>query len=196
MIKLIRDLIAALIFSILFALVFRTWFFAPYMVPTSSMVETIQAGDHVFVNKHAYGYHLPFLEKTLVRKSVQRGDIVAFSYHLNPRVDYIKRVIGVPGDKVKIEGEMVFVNGESEPTEFLYYDPAMLPLPENMEVEVPEEKLWVMGDNRRNSKDSRYWGVVDVERVEGKVIMIFWSHDPEKPLTEGYNTDRIGIFLN
>ncbi len=196
MIKLIRDWIAALIFSIIFALIFRTWFYAPYRVPTGSMVQTIQVGDHVFVNKHAYGFHIPFLEDPLAQKSVQREDVVVFTYPTTIRVDYIKRVIGIPGDTIQIVGETVYINGEPERMDYLYYDPDLLPLPEDIEVVVPKGKLWVMGDNRRDSKDSRYWGFVDIENVLGKAEIIFWSHNPKMPLTKGHRYDRIGIRLH
>ena len=194
--KTVRDLIAALLFSVIAAIVFRTWFLSPYKVPTSSMYQTIQAGDHIFVNRHAYGYHFPFLDVKIAEKPIRRGDIVVFSFPLSPRIDYIKRVVGIPGDQIQIIGETVFVNGEQETMDYLYYDPELLSLPENIEIEVPDGKLWVMGDNRRNSKDSRYLGFIDVSRVQGKAVFVFWNHDPESDLTEGYQLDRIGIRLD
>ncbi len=193
--SLMRDWIGALILALVAALVFRTWFYTPYKVPTSSMIHTIQVGDHIFVNKHAYGYYSPFSGLRISARNVNRGDIVVFPYPVDPQVEYIKRVIGIGGDEIQIEGETVYINGELENTIYLYFDPELLKLPENIEVTVPEGKLWVMGDNRRNSKDSRYWGFVDETSVEGKAEMVFWSHDPSKNITEGYRFDRIGTFL-
>jgi signal peptidase I len=196
MTKLIKDWITAFSFAIVAAVTFRTWFLSPYSIPTSSMVHTIEIGDHIFVNKHAYGYILPFTNQRVFQKKVQRGDVIVFPYPLEPKLDYIKRVIGIPGDEIRIIGETVFVNGIEEQIDYLYFDPAFLTLPENIVTTVPVGKLWVMGDNRRNSKDSRFWGFVDENTVEGKAVLIFWSHDPEKNLGEGYRFDRIGTFFH
>lgn len=191
----IRDWIGALTLAIVAAIVFRTWFYAPYKVPTSSMLHTIQVGDHVFVNKHAYGFYSPFSDQRLLPQKVKRGDIIVFPYPIDPQISYLKRVVAVGGDEVQIIGETVYINGELEDTGYLYFDPDLLKLPENIKIIVPEGKLWVMGDNRRNSKDSRYWGFVDEDTIEGKARMIFWSHDPSKKITEGYRFERIGIFF-
>lgn len=194
--KAIKDWITAFCFAIIAALMFRTWFFAPYSIPTSSMAKTIEKGDHLFINKHAYGFSFPLNEQRLFKKPIARGDVIIFPYPVDTRIDYIKRVIGIPGDTIKIIGETVFVNGDEEDTEYLYFDPSLLSLPEDMEITIPEGKLWVMGDNRRNSKDSRFWGFVDESTVIGKATLIFWSHDPDQSLFEGYNFQRIGIWID
>lgn len=194
--KAIRDWTAALCLAIIAAFVFRSWFFAPFNVQTESMAKTIQKGDHLFISKHAYGFDIPFLDKALNQRKVERGDIIVFPFPLDPDQNHIKRVIGVSGDTIKIIGETVFINGIEEETDYLYFDPALLTLPEHIEVTVPDGKLWVMGDNRRNSKDSRFWGFVDEATVIGKAEIIFWSHNPNKSLLEGYDFDRIGIILD
>jgi len=193
--KVIRDWVAALCFAVIAALIFRTWFYTPYSIPSSSMAQTIKIGDHAFVNKNAYGFYVPFTDAKLFPEKVSRGDIVVFPYPLDLQIDYIKRGIGIPGDEIKIIGETVYINGIEEQTDYLYYDSAFLTLPENISILVPEGKLWVMGDNRRNSKDSRFWGFVNEKSVTGKAVLIFWSHNPEKNLFEGYDFDRIGIRL-
>lgn len=193
--KVIKDWVVALVFAIIAALFFRTWFYTPYSIPTSSMSQTIEIGDHIFIDKHSYGFVIPFTEKKLLKDNVKRGDVIVFPYPIEPRIDYVKRVIGIPGDEIKIVGETVYVNGKEEDTSYLYFDPKLLTIPENIQTTVPEGKLWVMGDNRRNSKDSRFWGFVDEKTVIGKATMIFWSHDPEESIFSGYKLDRIGTTI-
>ncbi|MBU3914519.1 signal peptidase I [bacterium] len=193
--KTIRDWVEALIFALVVALVFRTWLYAPYRVPTGSMIHTIEIGDHLFVNKHAYGFTIPFTDIKLFRSSVQRGDIVVFPFPKNPSIDFIKRVIATGGDTIEVAGEKVFVNNEAEKDDYVYYDKNLLSVPENIKITVPEGKLWVMGDNRRNSKDSRYWGFVDEKTVEGRGAIIYWSHNPNMSLLTGYSLGRIGSQL-
>ncbi|MCG8337321.1 MAG: signal peptidase I [Proteobacteria bacterium] len=193
--KVIKDWVIALCFAIIAALFFRTWFYTPYSIPTSSMSQTIEIGDHIFIDKHTYGFSIPFTEKKIFKNNVSRGDIIVFPYPIEPRIDYVKRVIGIPGDEIQIFGETVFINGEEEDAGYLYFDPKLLTIPENIKTIVPKGKLWVMGDNRRNSKDSRFWGFVDENTVIGKATMIFWSHDPEENIFGGYKLDRIGTIV-
>jgi len=193
--KTIREWVEALIFALLVAMVFRTWLYAPYRVPTGSMIHTIEIGDHLFVNKHAYGFVVPFTDIRLFRSKVQRKDIVVFPYPEDPSIDFIKRIVAVGGDTIEIMGESVYVNGELEKADYVFYDETLMTLPEHIKVKVPEGKLWAMGDNRRNSKDSRSWGFVDESTVEGKGVIIYWSHDPQQNLFSGYRFNRIGRFL-
>ncbi|MDT8446561.1 MAG: signal peptidase I [bacterium] len=193
--KTIREWTEALLFAAVVAFVFRTWLYAPYRVPTGSMIHTIEIGDHIFVNKHAYGYVVPLTDITLATSPVKRHDIIVFPYPEDPSTDFIKRAIAVGGDRVKLEGEKVYVNGELEEASFTYYDPDLIGLPMNREFVVPQGKIWVMGDNRRNSRDSRYWGFVDESTVAGKGVVIYWSHHSDKSLFEGYRLERIGKFL-
>lgn len=190
--KTIREWVEALIFALIVAMIFRTWLYAPYRVPTGSMIHTIEIGDHLFVNKHAYGFVVPFTDIKLFPSEVERKDIVVFPYPEDPSIDFIKRIIAVGGDELEIIGESVYVNGKLEKGDYLFYDDTLMALPEHIKVTVPEGKLWAMGDNRRNSKDSRSWGFVDEKTVEGKGVIIYWSHDPEHSLLSGYRFDRIG----
>lgn len=194
--KVIREWVEALLFALIIALIFRTWLYAPYRVPTGSMIHTIEIGDHLFVNKHAYGYVIPFSNKVIFQSPIQRGDIVVFPYPEDPSIDFIKRVIATEGDKLEIIGETVYVNGEEEEAPYLFYDEDLISLPEHVKLTVPENKIWVMGDNRRNSKDSRSWGFVDKTDVVGKGVIIYWSHNPNRSLLTGYRFDRIGTRLN
>jgi len=193
--KTLREWTEALIFALVVAFVFRTWLYAPYRVPTGSMIHTIEIGDHIFVNKHAYGYVIPFTGNRLAASRVQRGNIVVFPYPEDPSIDFIKRVIGIGGDHVRLVGEDVYINGTKENSPQVYLDPALLGMPMDREFVVPEGKLWVMGDNRRNSKDSRYWGFVDETQVTGQGVVIYWSHDSNQSLLTGYRLGRIGRML-
>lgn len=193
--KSLREWTEALIFAGLVAFVFRTWLYAPYRVPTGSMIHTIEIGDHLFVDKHAYGFVVPFSEIKLFKSPVKRGDIIVFPYPEEPTTDFIKRAIAIGGDHVKIEGEQVFVNDKPEENTHQFYDSSLVGLPINLDFVVPEGKIWVMGDNRRNSRDSRYWGFVDESTVAGRGVVIYWSHHSDQSLLEGYRLERIGKFL-
>ncbi|MDH5559257.1 MAG: signal peptidase I [Deltaproteobacteria bacterium] len=194
--KTIREWLEALIFAGIVALIFRTWLYAPYRVPTGSMIHTIEIGDHIFVNKHSYGFIVPFTDYKLFPKEVHRKDIVVFPYPEDPSIDFIKRVIAIGGDEVEIIGEKVYINGNQEIEPYLYYDKRFAPVPGNRKFKVPDGNLWVMGDNRRNSKDSRYWGFVEEKMVQGKGMIIYWSHDPSSSIFGGYKLERIAKSLD
>ncbi len=189
--KAIREWVVAIFFVLIVVVIFRTWLYASYRVPTGSMIHTIEIGDYLLVNSHAYGFVVPFTKYKLFTSKVSRNDVVVFPYPENPEIDFIKRVIAVGGDEIQIIGETVFINGKQEEGEYIYYDDSRLTPPERIRTFVPEGKLWVMGDNRRNSKDSRYWGFVDESTVKGKGAVIFWSHDPNKSIFGGYRFERI-----
>src|SRR3989339_1011616 len=152
--KTIREWTEALLFAAIVAFIFRTWAWAPYRVPTGSMIHTIEIGDHIFVNKHAYGFVVPLTDTKLLISPVQKGDIIVFPYPEDPSIDFIKRAIAVGGDQVKLEGENVWVNGVLDQSPSLFFDDSLLGLPMERAFTVPQGKVWVMGDNRRNSRDS------------------------------------------
>jgi signal peptidase I len=186
--------IDAILFALIVVSFFRTWFYSPYRVPTGSMVHTIEKGDFLFANMHAYGYIIPFTKKKIFSKPIQRQDIAIFPFPQDPSINFIKRVIGIPGDRLEIKNEIVYINGEEldEPYKFL---DNTLPTGRNLIIDIPVGKYFVMGDNRRNSQDSRYWGYVDEDTIRGKGWFVFWSHSPEKNLFSGYNFYRIGQVL-
>lgn len=193
--KTLREWVEALIFALIVAVIFRTWIFAPYQVPTGSMIHTIEIGDHLFVSKFAYGLIVPFTDIKIFPSKVERGDIVVFIYPEDPSKNFVKRAIGLGGDTIEIVGEKVYINGELERGKYMYYDRNIYPIPERKKIEVPKGKLWVMGDNRRNSKDSRYWGFVEEKKVLGKGVIVYWNHDPRESLLSGYHLGRIGTLL-
>jgi signal peptidase I len=146
------------------------------------MKETLLIGDHILVNKFIYGIKIPFVQKTLIPiKEPRREDIIVFRYPENPKLDFIKRVIGVAGDTILIKNKKLFVNGKLVERPYaVFKDSYTIPSIYNKRdnygpVTVPENALFVMGDNRDNSKDSRFWGFVNLSAVKGKAFMIYWS---------------------
>ena len=161
------------------------------------MLQTIQIGDYIFASMYTYGLKLPFTDDKLLSQPVERGDIVIFPYPRDPSIDYIKRTIGLPGETLEIREDQVFINGErlDEPYAFFEGKQRLALGGDRISnfgpVTVPEGKLFVMGDNRYNSADSRFWGFLDVEQVMGKGRIIYWHHDPRESLFSGYRLDRL-----
>jgi signal peptidase I len=183
----IQEYIEAIIVAIMIALFLRTFIIQAFKIPSRSMVPTLLVGDHLLVNKFIYGVKIPFLRKTIIPvTNPKRGDIIVFIYPNDRSKDFIKRVIGVSGDTIEIKNKTIFLNDkEYTDTHGIYSDnviyPGSLQPRDNFgPVTVPPEKLFVMGDNRDESADSRYWGFVDLKDVEGKAMIIYWSWDREE----------------
>ena len=181
----IRENLEIIIIAVILAMFIRTFVVQAFKIPSGSMKDTLLVGDHLLVNKFIYGVKIPFTDgKTLVPVSEpERGDIVVFKYPQNPEKDYIKRVIGIEGDVVKIADKKLYVNGEAVNHDYARYTddtvyPAWRNPRDNMgPVKVPKDSLFVMGDNRDNSHDSRFWGFVDLNDVKGEAFIIYWSWD-------------------
>lgn len=185
----LRENLEAIIIAIILALFIRTFIVQAFKIPSGSMLPTLQIGDHILVNKFIYGVKVPFTGKVLVPvKEPETNDIIVFKYPKDPKLDYIKRVIGVAGDTVAIRNKKVFINGKPFVDEHgVFRDVNVLsadkgPRDNFGPVTVPPGKLLVMGDNRDNSYDGRFWGFVDLEAVRGKAFLIYWSWDVQKPL--------------
>lgn len=183
----LRENVEAILLAVLLALFIRTFVVQAFKIPSGSMKDTLLIGDHILVNKFIYGVRMPFTGKTLVSvREPRRGDIVVFRYPEEPDKDFIKRVVGVPGDVVEGRNKQVFVNGQPEDVPYAYHkDPRVLPayLPQPRDnfgpVTVPPDSLFVMGDNRDESYDSRFWGFVRYQALKGKAFMIYWSWDSD-----------------
>ena len=166
----------------------------PYVIPSGSMESTLMTGDHVIVDKLAYAPHDGAFSKLLPYSDVNRGDIVVFRYPVDIKQTFVKRVIGIPGDRIHLENGVVVRNGERLKEPYVQHIATMpdayrdnFPNEAGREVLVPAGKYFVMGDNRDNSSDSRYWGFVPRENITGKPLIVFWSYDaPEEDLTD-YN---------
>ena len=188
----IRETIEAVVVAFLIALVIRTFVIQAFKIPSGSMLETLQIGDHILVNKFLLGnpVDVPFTNINLFRmpglKKPQRGDIIVFKYPEDPKRDFIKRVIGIEGDVVESRDKNVFVNGRRLVEPYAQHvDDDIKPRNSDKRdnfgpVVVPKDAVFVMGDNRDQSYDSRFWGFVDRSQIKGKAIVIYWSWDSEK----------------
>ena len=195
----LRENIEALILAILLALFIRAFIVQAFKIPSGSMKNTLQIGDHILVNKFVYGVKLPYFGTTIIPyKKPQRGDIVVFKFQQEPKKDFIKRTIGIPGDVIEILNKEVYVNKKRFEQDYaIYTDPHIIPkVMQHRDnfgpVTVPEDSLFVMGDNRDHSYDSRFWGFVDLKNVKGKAFIIYWSWDNDN---FGVRWNRIGKIL-
>ncbi len=155
----------------------RTFIGEATIIPTASMERTILVGDHVFLNKLYYGPQIPFTEwKLPTLRQIQRQEIVAFRYPRDPSVIYVKRVIGVAGDRLEVRSGRTYVNGRFVHEPYVVH--TRLGTRENFgPVNVPDQHLFVMGDNRDNSHDSRFWGPVPLDNVVGEPLVVYWSYE-------------------
>ncbi|PID74503.1 MAG: signal peptidase I [Deltaproteobacteria bacterium] len=179
----------ALLIAAALALFIRTFVFQAFKIPSGSMLPTLLVGDHLLVNKFIYGVKIPFTGETLIPiVDPAKGDIVVFRFPKDPSLDYIKRVVATPGDTLEIRNKKVFVNGR--PVEDAHaafttseiLDAQISPRDNFGPVLVPENRIFVMGDNRDNSYDSRFWGFVDYKDVLGKAMILYWSWDIDEDL--------------
>ena len=183
--SILREYVEAILIALLLALFIRTFVVQAFKIPSGSMIPTLLIGDHILVNKFIYGIRNPFTGSVLISiKPPARSDVVVFKYPRNPKQDYIKRVIGIEGDRIEIKDKLVYVNGQLlNDTYGVHSDPNINPSPPRDNygpVIVPKNSLFMMGDNRDNSADSRYWGFVDLKAVKGKAFMLYWSWDAKK----------------
>jgi signal peptidase I len=180
----VREYAEAFGIALVIALVVRTLFLQAFKIPSSSMENTLLVGDHIFVNKFIYGYHIPYTKgRVLEFTSPQHGDIVVFVFPEDPSKDFIKRVIGVPGDVLELRHKVVYRNGKALTEPYARYadgtgPEGYVPSRDDMRaLRVPAHKYFVMGDNRDRSYDSRFWGFVDEDALIGKALFIYFSID-------------------
>jgi signal peptidase I len=184
-----KENIEAIVIAVVLALFIRSFVVQAFKIPSGSMEPTLLIGDHILVNKFIYGIKIPFIEKKFVCfKQPKRGDVIVFIYPVDPSKDFIKRVIGVAGDTIHIKNKKIYINGKLFNDNFGYYSDHRIINEwgkglnrDNYGPEkVPSNCLFVMGDNRDKSYDSRFWGFVDINKVKGKAFLIYWSW--ESPL--------------
>ena len=204
----LREYVEAVVIAVLLALFIRAFVVQAFKIPSGSMKTTLLVGDHILVNKFVYGIRPPFTDTVFFRFVPNRRDIVVFRYPVDPSKDFIKRVIGIPGDTIRIENKKVYVNGELQEEPYaVHSDPRIIPpgtpYPrDNMDtVKVPPNSLFVMGDNRDESYDSRFWKFVDMSELKGKAFIIYWSWNPDGKFTMSSSDglirwDRMGKLLH
>ena len=183
----VREYVEAILIALVLALFIRSFIVQAFKIPSGSMEPTLLIGDHLLVNKFLYGVKNPLTGSTWISyKDPQRSDIIVFKYPVNQKQDFIKRVVGIEGDTIKIVNKQLYVNGQPYVVEgAVHLDPNIIPGQinprDNMrEITVPKNSLFVMGDNRDNSHDSRFWKFVKLKNVKGKAFILYWSWNKEK----------------
>jgi len=202
----LRENIEAILIAIVLALFIRTFIIQAFKIPSGSMIPTLLIGDHILVNKFIYGVRIPFVKNPVIPyRDPKTLDIIVFKYPEDPDKDFIKRVIGVPGDVVQIKNKKVFINGKPlNPDPGMFTDMHIItgqinPRDNFGPVTVPKDSYFVMGDNRDNSYDSRFWGFVDESMIRGEALIIYWSWNSEGAWLDTKNFvvrwNRIGAII-
>jgi signal peptidase I len=184
---LIREYAESIAIAVLLALVIRTYLVQAFKIPSGSMEDTLAIGDHLLVSKFMYGTKIPFIDKqVLTIRDPRQGDVIVFEYPEDPSKDFIKRVVGVPGDVVEGKAKKVYVNGKPyENPHEVHKEKDVIPKEMNPRdtfgpVTVPANSYFVMGDNRDRSYDSRFWKFVRRDQIKGLAFIKYWSWDREK----------------
>ena len=202
-----REYAEAIFIALLLALFIRTFIIQAFKIPSGSMEKTLLIGDHILVSKFTYGIHVPniipflniklFDDIVLFQKVPKHNDIIVFRYPKNESRDFIKRVIGLPGDVLELRQQKVYINEKlieeehAQHTDFPQKE-RLVPRDDFGPILVPPEHLFMMGDNRENSQDSRFWGFLDINKVKGKALVIYWSWNAKE---NWVRFDRFGQIL-
>jgi signal peptidase I len=183
----VREYFETIVIAVTLALFVRTWVVQAFKIPTGSMENNLLIGDHLLVNKFVFGPAPTALERAILPvDEIERGDIVVFKYPDQPDRDFIKRVIGLPGETLELRNKKVYINGNPLDEPYVHFLEASQGASEVTSfdvrerygpVTVPPDQYFVMGDNRDNSQDSRYWGYLPRHYVKGKALMIYWSYE-------------------
>jgi signal peptidase I len=197
----IREYFESLLVTAIIALFATTFVIQAFKIPTGSMESNLLIGDHLLVNKFVYGIHPGFISRLLPYREPRRGDVIVFKYPNNPEVAYVKRVIGLPGEKIEMIGRTVYINGEPLKEDYTQYiDPGSI-YKQYGPYQVPPGHYFAMGDNRDNSQDSRVWKYIPREYLYGKALVIYWSYETARDeYLQTKISDRISqyadVFLN
>jgi signal peptidase I len=185
----LREYFESIVIAVILALFVRTWVVQAFKIPTGSMENNLLIGDHLLVNKFVFGPTASGVEQSAMPiRDVRRGDVVVFKYPDEPERDFIKRVIGLPGETLELRNKRVYINGQPFDEPYVHF---LEPASDTGEVtsfdvrerygpvQVPEGQYFVMGDNRDNSQDSRYWGFLPRHYIKGRALLIYWSYESE-----------------
>ena len=194
----LREYFESIVIAVILALFIRTFVVQAFKIPTGSMEQNLLIGDHLLVNKFVFGPTASGVERALLPMgTIARGDVAVFKYPEEPERDFIKRIIGLPGDTVQLKQKKVYINGTPLDEPYVHFlegpgsgnslnEVTSLDVRENYgPVTVPADHYFAMGDNRDNSADSRYWGFLPRDYIKGKALIIYWSYESER---EDYET--------
>ena len=198
----LREYFESIVIAVILALFIRTFVVQAFKIPTGSMEETLLIGDHLLVNKFVFGPAATGAERALLPiGTIKRRDVLVFKYPEEPSRDFIKRVIGLPGETVELRDKKVYINGTALDEPYVHFlsppsGPSELHEVTSFDVRerygpvtVPPDHYFMMGDNRDNSQDSRYWGFLPRENIKGKSLVIYWSYQSER---EDYQDESAG----
>ena len=201
----VREYFESIVIAVILALFIRTFVVQAFKIPTGSMENNLLIGDHLLVNKFVFGPAASSVERMLLPMgTIHRGDVIVFKYPEEPDRDFIKRVIGLPGETLELKAKKIYINGapldepyvhflEPPNTDTDIHEVTSIDVRERYgPVTVPPNQYFVMGDNRDNSQDSRYWGFLQRDYVKGKALLIYWSYEAER---EDYETEGAGATI-
>jgi signal peptidase I len=199
--SIVREYFESIVIAVILALFIRTFVVQAFKIPTGSMENNLLIGDHLLVNKFVFGPALgPWERALLPERPIRRGDVIVFKYPGNRERDFIKRVIGLPGETLEVRNKRVLIDGRpldepyvrflEPPQASAYAEVTSSDVRERYgPIAIPPGKYFMMGDNRDNSEDSRYWGLLPREDVKGKAVMIYWSYEST---SEDYEQTGVG----
>jgi signal peptidase I len=203
--SILREYFESIVIAVILALFIRTFVVQAFKIPTGSMEQNLLIGDHLLVNKFIFGPTVSKVERAILPiGTLKRGEVIVFKYPVEPERDFIKRIIGLPGETVEVKEKKVYINGKALDEPYVHF---LQPPTTNSEfhevssfdvrerygpVTVPPNQYFVMGDNRDNSQDSRYWGFLPRENVKGKALVIYWSYEAGR---EDYQDESAGATI-
>ena len=193
-----REYFESIVIAVVLALFVRTFVVQTFKIPSGSMIDTLLIGDHILVNKFALARHPQGLQPLLPYAAISHADIVVFKYPVEPDKDYIKRVIGLPGDRIALRDGTLYRNGEPVEEPYVYFESEEAERAYKRErfaeYAVSEGNYFMMGDNRTNSSDSRRWGAVPRDHIKGRALIVYWSFDgpPGEPQGLGQQLKVLG----
>jgi signal peptidase I len=199
-----REYFESIVIAVILALFIRTFVVQAFKIPTGSMENNLLVGDHLLVNKFVFGPTASSLERGLLPVApIRRGDVVVFKYPLEPDRDFIKRVIGLPGETLELRNKKIYIDDRPLDEPYVHFltppsdhgqEVITSDLRENYgPVTIPQDRYFVMGDNRDNSQDSRWWGYLPRDLVKGKALMVYWSFDSDR---DEYQQEGLGATVS